>query len=125
MFDYLTKVHQFLTEYHNYDFDCMIRENNQIMGNEYLRLWKNHIGELINELYNSFIYGNLLTVAAMTRTLIECFVYFSILSSPENEQLIHHWYICSMCHKKELDANRSKEIVKKYCHTNHLNFSEM
>lgn len=81
VFDYLTQVHQFLIEYLSYDFDCTIRGNNQILRNETLRLWKNHMSELIKELYNSFIYGNLLTVAAMTRTLIECFVYCSILTS--------------------------------------------
>ena len=125
VFDYLVKVRHFLTEYQSYDFDCMIHENNQIAGNVYLRLWKNHISELINELYNSFIYGNLLTVAGMTRTLIECFVYFSILTSPGNEQLIHHWYICSTCHKKELDIKHTKEMIKDYCHANRLDFSEM
>ena len=125
VFDYLVKVRHFLTEYQRYDFDCMIHENNQNAENDHLRLWKNHISELINELYNSFIYGNLLTVAAMTRTLIECFVYFSILTFPGNEQLIHHWYICSTCYKKEFDTNQTKEILKNYCHANHLDFSEM
>lgn len=38
VFDYLSKVHQFLTEYHNYEFDCMIQENNQIAENGHLRL---------------------------------------------------------------------------------------
>ena len=61
----------------------------------------------------------------MTRTLIECFVYFSILTFPGNEQLIHHWYICSTCYKKEFDTNQTKEILKNYCHANHLDFSEM
>ena len=125
VFDYLSKVHQFLTEYHNYDFDSMIRENNQITENGHLRLWKNHISELINELFNSFVYGNLLTVAAMTRTLIECFVYFSRLNASGNEDLVHHWYICSMCHKKEIDVTRCKELIKEYCKTNQLCFSEM
>lgn len=125
VYDYLRKVHQFLIQYRYYDFDCTIYENNQITGNGHLRLWKNHISELIDELYNSFIYGNLLTVAAMTRTLIECFVYFSILNIPENEHLIHHWYICSICHKKELDADRAKEIIKEYCNSNRLNFSDI
>ena len=90
VYQYLQSVHDFLEEYRNYDFDCLIHEDKQNLRNSYMRLWKNHISELINELYNAFIYGNLFTVAAMTRTLIECFVYYSILDEPGNEQLIHH-----------------------------------
>ena len=121
---YLQKVHDFLIEYQNYDFDCMIHEGNQNQANHHIRLWKTHICELINELYNSFIYGNLFSIAAMTRTLIECFVFYSILIKPGNEQLIHHWYICNMCHTRK-DSDRLQEIVRAYCQVNQLDFTEM
>lgn len=125
VYKYLKEVHQFLIEFHNYDFDCIIHNNNQATSSIEFRLWKNHISALINELYNSFIYGNLLTIAAMTRTLIECFVYFSILNITGNEHLIHHWYICSMCHNKSINADLAQQTIKKYCDCNQLNFSEM
>ena len=121
---YLQKVHDFLIEYHNYDFDCMICEDNQNRSNSYIRLWKRHISELINELYNALICGNLFSVAAMTRTLIECFVYYSILTKPGNEQLIHHWFICNMCYTGK-DSDALRETIQAYCRLNLLDFNEM
>ena len=122
--EYLQKVHAFLLAYRDYDFECMLGEDKQDFSNTHVRLWKKHISELINELYNSFVYGNLLTVAAMTRTLIECFVYYSILCKSGNEHLIHHWYICNLCCTRNLDDKLHKTI-QQYCLLNHLDFNEM
>ena len=121
---YLQKVHDFLIAYRDFDLDCMIRENNQNSRNTHLRMWKNHISELINELYNALIFGNLFSVSAMTRTLIECFVYFSILCQSENEQLIHHWYICNVCCTQKID-NTLQDMIQKYCQANDLDFKTM
>ena len=55
VFNYLKKFHHFLIEYQDFDFDCMIKEDNKFSDNWHIRLWKNHISELIYELYNSFI----------------------------------------------------------------------
>ena len=122
--NYMSKVHDFLIEFHEYDTDCTMYENNNDAGNMHIRTWKNHISELINELHNAFIHGNLFTVAAMTRTLIECFVYYSIIVQSDDEQLIHHWYICNLCCLGK-DNNELREIVRKYCQINHLDFNEM
>lgn len=124
VYNYLQKVHDFLIEYRGYDFDCMIYEDNQNPKNLHIRLWKNHISELINELYNAFIYGNLISITAMTRTLIECFVYYSILIQPGNEQLIHHWYICNMCYTQK-DSDTLRKMIQEYCRINLLDFNEM
>ena len=124
IYKYLQKVHDFLLAYRDFDLECMIYENNQDSKNINLRLWKNHISELINELYNSFIFGNLFSVSAMTRTLIECFVYFNILIQSENEQLIHHWYICNLCYTQK-DSNTLYDQVKAYCKANVLSFEDM
>ena len=43
--------------------------------------------EMMNELFNNFIHGNLLSAAAMTRTLIECYVYINILLQEQDLQL--------------------------------------
>lgn len=114
---YMSKAHDFLVEYRDHDSDCMMCEDNDDAGNVHVRTWKNHISELINELYNAFIHGNLFTVAAMTRTLIECFVYYSIIVRSGDEQLIHHWYICNLCCSQKAD-DRLQEIVYKYCRIN-------
>ena len=92
--------------------------------NMHIRMWKNHISELINELYNALVFGNLFSVAAMTRTLIECFVYFSILDQPGNEQLIHHWYICNLCYSQK-DSDTLCNKVQEYCQLSSLDFKEM
>lgn len=57
-----------------------------------LTLWYKHLNEIINELFNNFIYGNLLSTAAMTRTLIECYVYISILIKEQNAKLLEEWF---------------------------------
>ena len=124
VYDYIKKVHNFLLEFQSFDLDCIINSGNQINENHNFRLWKNHISELTVELYNSFIYGNLLTVTAMTRTLIECFVYFSILSSQENNGVIHEWYLCSLCNSMKNDPTKLEEYFKVYCNLNSLNFEE-
>lgn len=102
----------------------MIREDNQNLKSTQLRLWKNHISELINELHNALVFGNLLSVVAMTRTLIECFVYFSILCQPGNEQLISHWYICNVCCSQKIN-NELQERIHEYCRVNNLDFKTM
>lgn len=124
VFIYLKKLHDFLMEYQSYDFDCIIDEENENLGDSYIRLWKNHTSELIHELYNAFVHGNLLTVAAMTRTLIECFVYLSILLKDGNEYLIHEWYLCSLCVSFKDNQERLKKIFKAYCVLNHLDFEQ-
>ncbi len=125
IYDYLKRVRCFLTEFKNCDMPFPICDDNTSTPTTLLRLWKNHVNELINELYNSFIYGNLLTVSAMTRTLIECFVYLSILKIPENDFLIHHWFICSLCNKFDNDCNNVKNTIKNYCNKNNLDFINM
>ena len=122
VFNYLKRLHEFLIEYRSYDFDCMISEDNETSENSHIRLWKNHTSELIHELYNAFVHGNLLTVAAMTRTLIECFVYLSILLDDGNDDLIHEWYLCSLCVSLKDDSKRLEKIFKEYCDSNNIDF---
>ena len=124
VFDFLKELHNFLIEYRNYDFNCMICEDNKTAENLHIRQWKNHTYELIHELYNAFIHGNLLTVAAMTRTLIECFVYLSILLEDGNDSLIHEWYLCSLSVSLRDDHERLEKIFKEYCVSNNLDFEQ-
>ena len=124
IYEYLQKVHDFLLEYRDFDLDCMIHEDNQNPQNSHLRIWKTHISELINELYNALVFGNLFSVSAMTRTLIECFVFFSILCQSKNDQLIHHWYICNVCCTQKID-NTLQDMIQKYCGANNLDFKTM
>lgn len=123
--NYLTKVRSFLIDYKSYHVRHTMREDHQFAKSAQLHLWKAHIDELIIEVYNAFVCGSFLTVSAMTRNLIEAFGYLSILTSLGNEQLIHHWFVCSLCNEKRLDADRTRAFVEEYCQANSLNFSEM
>lgn len=124
VYSYLQKVHNFLVRYREFDVENMIKEENKSDSAYHIRLWKNHICELINELYNAFIHGNLFSVAAMTRTLIECFVYYSIIAESGNGQLTHHWYVCNLCYTQK-DDEKLRDMVREYCHANNLDFNEM
>ena len=79
VYAYLVQVSEFLKKYYELDINSEVdRENNyDPMG--WLFQWKKHIKEMIIELFNSFIYGNLISAAAMTRTLMKKYIQiFSI-----------------------------------------------
>lgn len=76
---YLVQVSEFLKKYYELDINSEVdRENNyDPMG--WLFQWKKHMKEMSIELFNSFIYGNLISAAAMTRTLMKKYIQiFSI-----------------------------------------------
>lgn len=81
--------------------------------------WGKYIQNLIVELFNSFIHGNLLSVSAMTRALIESYVYLRILKEERSEELLHDWCICSlMSGMKRMDEKGKKQIsdiIENYC----------
>ena len=79
MYAYLVQISEFLKKYYELDINSEVdRENNyDPMG--WLFQWKKHMKEMSIELFNSFIYGNLISAAAMTRTLMEKYIQiFSI-----------------------------------------------
>ena len=76
---YLVQVSEFLKKYYELDINSEVdRENNyDPMG--WLFQWKKHMKEMSIELFNSFIYGNLISAAVMTRTLMKKYIQiFSI-----------------------------------------------
>ena len=74
-------------------------------------MWRKHMNELSVELFNSFVLGNLLSVAAMTRTLMECYVYVSILKKEQSAELIDEWWLCNMIHKITAETKKSERKV--------------
>lgn len=124
IYNYLERVHSFLIDFREFETNYTIEKNDFSRTTDWMNRWKKHISDLINELYTVFLYGNLLSAAAMTRTLIECFVYFSILSKEGNEFLIHEWYLCSICYSSKNDKDFAKTQVKEYCQHNNLDFNE-
>jgi len=84
---------------------------------------------LINELFTLFSYGNLISAAAMPRTLIECYVFLRILKKEKSAKLMEDWYLCStIVGTKKYDAeiqNRILDSVKLYCDDRNRNYSEV
>ena len=62
----------------------------------YLLQWRLHMRELINELFNMFVGGNLFSAAAMTRTLMECCVYWKFLYHVKSARLFEDGFLCGM-----------------------------
>lgn len=122
VYDYLAKVHEFLLNYKTFNLEYVLNNNSDNGVSTWLENWRKHIIELVIELYNAFLYGNLLTVAAMTRTLIECYVYFKILV--ENDSLVYEWFICSLCRDFSGDEDKLREIIEAYCKLHNFDFDE-
>ena len=127
VYQYLEDVSAFLNfyngryrwKYKNPEYDTM----------GYLKMWQKYIQELIMELFNSFVYGNFLSVAAMTRTLMECYVYVSILKKEQSQELLDEWWICNLIHKADsaLQTEAGKKQVdniKAYCELRNMDFEE-
>lgn len=128
VFSFLKDVCEFLKEFNEAVYGVTFFSNEKIEDEPLLTTWQNHIMDLISELFNSFVQGNLLSASAMTRALIECYVYYSILLNEKNETLISEWFLCSLVNTaKRLDASRRhkvKKMVFDFCNECNLNGEE-
>lgn len=69
-------------------------------------MWHEYLKDLMVELYNSFLHGNLIIATAMTRNLIECYAYLKIIEQNLNTNILQDWYICGIIRKqKEMKDN--------------------
>lgn len=125
VYQYLKNLSKFIKKYNEFrnykdkqfEFDKM----------KLIYLWENHINEMINELFNNFIHGNLLSASAMTRTLIECYVYTSILIQEQDEKLIDDWFLCSMIakvDKSDIDSSGIINSIKSFCLLKNIDYTE-
>ena len=128
VYAYLQKVSAFLTKYDGLDSDYALMDSEPYDPSGLLFMWRLHVKNLAIELFNSFIYGNLLSVAAMTRSLIECYAYLSVIKKERNTKLLEDWFLCSLItgSKKYDEGNRDKMLrnVEQYCLDNHIDYSE-
>ena len=95
VYAYLQQVSAFLKKYNDLDgfYAGMEREVYDPSG--WLCRWRLYMKNLINELFTLFSYGNLISAAAMPRTLIECYVFLHILKKEKSAKLMEDWYLCS------------------------------
>lgn len=94
VYAYLTQVFQFLKRFREWRGDPGEAESYD--PHHLLEAWYSHNRELICELFNSFVAGNFLSAAAMTRTLMESRAYLTILLREKSAQLLEDWYLCGI-----------------------------
>ena len=83
VYAYLKQVSDFLKRYQELDAEYALLPPEPYDPQNYLLQWRLHMRELINELFNMFVGGNLFSAAAMTRTLMECCVYGKVLKQED------------------------------------------
>lgn len=123
----MKRLSGFLRDYNRDDYKINI-ENDEKDKLHLMDMWHEHLKNVIIELFNNFLYGNLLSATAMTRTLIECYVYISILKKEQSPKLMEDWYLYSFMRKAEENEKLSPkiiEMVKECCKVLERDFSEL
>ena len=96
VYAYLKQVSDFLKRYQELDAEYALLPPEPYDPQNHLLQWRLHMRELINELFNMFVGGNLFSAAAMTRTLMECCVYGKVLKQEKSARLLEDWFLCGM-----------------------------
>lgn len=96
VYAYLKQVSDFLKRYQELDAEYALLPPEPYDPQNHLLQWRLHMRELINELFNMFVGGNLFSAAAMTRALMECCVYGKVLKQEKSTRLLEDWFLCGM-----------------------------
>ena len=96
VYAYLKQVSDFLKRYQELDAEYALLPPEPYDPQNHLLQWRLHMRELINELFNMFVGGNLFSTAAMTRTLMEGCVYGKVLKQEKSARLLEDWFLCGM-----------------------------
>lgn len=113
VYDHLKQFHDLLIEYNEFNDKYIYKVDDTFITSRFIKSWFKHLNEIINELFNSFVTGNFLVVTAMTRTLIESYVYLAVLLKEQNKELVEDWFICSTINysKKANNREASNNII--------------
>ncbi len=128
VYAYLKKVSSFLVKY-NRESDYRKVTGQGTDGHDILlSLWYDYLKDVINELFDAFIYGNLITTTAMTRALIESYVYLSIIKKEKDGKLLEHWFLCStiarLKHSPQKGNGELYNSIKELCSLTDIDFQE-
>ncbi len=93
VYGFLKKVSMFIRKFNDSD-GITLSSRCESFG--FMHGWSNYMKELITELFNSFIHGNLISASAMTRALIESYVYIRILKENDSKNLMTAWVVCGL-----------------------------
>lgn len=81
--------------------------------------WQKYIVEAVYEIYNSFLCGNFMSAVAMSRSLMESCVYYTILKKEKSSDLILEWYLSNhMNNIRRLEPKYQemmKEVMELFC----------
>jgi len=128
VYAYLQKVSEFLKKYDSLDGYYAKPDNESGDSLDLLSVWHLHLKNLTIELFNSFVHGNLISVAAMTRAIIECYVYLSVIKKEQNARLLEDWFLCSLIVGSKKYAKDGKDrvlrSVEQYCQDKEIDYSE-
>lgn len=96
---------------------------------EWRFFWSGYTVDLVTELFNSFVFGNLISVSAMTRSLIESYAYMMIFEQTRSSDLVIHWLICSALRSARKMGEPEKSVlmkqVEEYCDSAAINYSNV
>lgn len=126
---YMSELSDFLRKYLKIDvFDS--NRWRQCKNVDFLKMWHEYLKDLMVELYNSFLHGNLIIATAMTRNLIECYAYLKIIEQNLNTNILQDWYICGIIRKqKEMKDNTAykeniTDAIKSICQLYERDYDE-
>ncbi|WP_251178664.1 hypothetical protein [Adlercreutzia agrestimuris] len=127
VYAYLTQVSDFLVELQS--IHPMYSSKNAEGVPEWRFYWHSYLVDLMTELFNGFVLGNLISVSAMTRTLIESYAYIRLFDKDVEGRLVYRWYASALftVAKKASDQDGAKELelLKEYCDSVGVSYEEM
>lgn len=115
VYAYLEKVSKFLNSYQELEMKYSLLPSEEYDPHNFLFQWRVHIRELCNELFNMFVTGNLFSAAAMTRTLMECYIYVRLLKEEKNPDLFEEWYLCGLIKSIPKNNEKGMNSVRELC----------
>lgn len=120
VYTYLRRVSSFLKRYKALDTDYARLPPEPYDALGCLHMWRDYMKELMIELFNSFLHGNLLSVSAMTRSLMECYVYLRIFMREKSNSLLTDWYLCNLFAVENRQQNQDAQkacldAIKQVC----------
>lgn len=127
VYAYLEQVSEFLIQMHS--VHPMHPGRDEENKPEWRFYWHSYLMDLMTELFDGFVLGNLISVSAMTRTLIESYAYISLFEKDEKGELVRRWYVSGLFSiakmAPECDKEKALALVKDCCESMRVPYKEM
>ena len=125
---FLEEVSGFLDEI-RFSYPDARRDESSPTCLDWRSFWRAYTIDLCVELFDGFLLGNLITVAAMTRTLIESYGYMLVFDNSVDSSVVAKWLLCSLFQfSNGLSGNQKEESlcrVRAFCDAWGLDYVEM